>query len=43
MPAKPVIPTDIEEHRDTRWWREPTRQIATPLDAERFIEQAGGL
>ena len=24
-----------------RWWREPTRQVVTPLDAERFIEQVG--
>jgi hypothetical protein len=39
-PAPPLHP-DIEDHRDRRWWREPTRQIATPLDAERFIEQVG--
>jgi len=41
MRPKPAIPTDIEEHRDDRWWRDPTRQITTPLDAERFIEQVG--
>ena len=35
------LPEDVEEFRDARWWREPTRQIATPLDAERFIEQTG--
>lgn len=41
MRAAPELPADIEEYRDTRWWREPTRQIVTPLDAERFIEQVG--
>jgi len=41
MRPKPAIPTHIEEHRDDRWWRDPTRQITTPLDAERFIEQVG--
>lgn len=35
------LPEDVEEFRDTRWWREPTRQAATPIDAERFIEQVG--
>jgi hypothetical protein len=39
--VKPSIPPDIEEYRDARWWREPTRQIATPNDAERFIEHVG--
>ena len=38
---KPPIPPAIEDHRDTRWCREPTRQISTPIDAERFIEQVG--
>jgi hypothetical protein len=37
----PAIPPEIDELRDTRWWREPTRQVATPIDAERFIEQVG--
>jgi len=41
VPSKPLIPPDVEDFRDTRWWREPTKQIATPLDAERFIEQVG--
>jgi hypothetical protein len=36
-----AIPPDIEEHRDACWWREPTRQVSTPLDAERFVEQVG--
>jgi hypothetical protein len=37
----PAIPSEVEEHRDARWWREATRQISTPLEAERFIEQVG--
>ena len=41
MRAAPALPIEIEEYRDERWWREPTRQISTPLDAERFVEQAG--
>src|SRR5579862_2442893 len=41
MPSRPLIPPDIEDKRDTRWWREPTRQLSTPLDAERFIELVG--
>jgi hypothetical protein len=36
-----LLSPDIDDHRDHYWWREPTRQIATPLDAERFVEQAG--
>ncbi len=38
---RPSIPDEIEEHRDTHWWRESTRQIATPIDAERFVEHVG--
>jgi hypothetical protein len=41
MPPRHQIPPDVEEHRDARWWREATRQITSPLDAERFIEQVG--
>jgi hypothetical protein len=41
MTPKPSIPPDIEDYRDARWWREPTRQVSTPLDAERFIDQVG--
>src|SRR5262245_26103025 len=37
----PALPEEIEELRDARWWREPTRTVDTPIDAERFIEQAG--
>jgi hypothetical protein len=35
------IPPEIEEHRDQHWRREPTRQIETAHEAERFIEQVG--
>src|SRR5579864_753226 len=38
---KPTIPSDIEELRDQRWWREATRQVETAFDAERFVEQVG--
>ncbi len=41
MRVSPVVPSDIEDYRDTRWWRDPTRMIATALDAERFVEQVG--
>ena len=41
MAPKPLIPADVEEERDRRWWREPTRQVTSPIDAERFIEQVG--
>jgi hypothetical protein len=41
MRQKPAIPSDIEEHRDARWWRESIRQVVTPTDAERFVEQVG--
>src|SRR5262245_35594115 len=35
------IGPECEDFRDARWWREPTRPIATAFDAERFIEQVG--
>jgi hypothetical protein len=37
----PSIPSEIEEYRDTRWRRESTQQVSTPLEAERFVEQVG--
>lgn len=37
----PDLPPDVEEHRDTRWWREATRMVETAFDAERFVEQVG--
>lgn len=35
------LPDDIEEIRDRAWQREGTRSIATPYDAEQFIERVG--
>lgn len=35
------LPEPIEDYRDERWRREPTRQVQTALDAERFIEHVG--
>jgi len=36
-----ALPPDIEDIRDIHWRREPARQVATVLEAERFIEQVG--
>jgi hypothetical protein len=41
MRAKPRVPDEVEEYRDANWSREPTRQVRTPGEAERFIEQVG--
>jgi hypothetical protein len=41
MRPRPQIPAEIDEFRDERWRREPTRQVETAFDAERFIEQVG--
>ena len=41
MKTAPQLPSEIEEYRDQRWRREPTRQVQSALDAERFIEQVG--
>ena len=35
------LSADAEEHRDTHWQREGTRQIETAFDAERFVERVG--
>src|SRR3954464_10255011 len=32
---------EAEELRDAQWQREPTRQVETAFEAERFIERAG--
>jgi hypothetical protein len=37
----PALPPDVEDFRDAHWCREATRQVTTPLDAERFIERVG--
>ena len=39
--ARPEIPSEIEEYRDTRWRREATRQVSSAIEAERFVEQVG--
>ena len=41
MRSLPTIPSEIEEHRDARWWREPTQPVSNVLDAERFVQQVG--
>lgn len=35
------IPLDIEELRDASWCRDESRAVATPFDAERFVERLG--
>jgi hypothetical protein len=39
--VKKTLADEIEERRDARWWREATRQVVSPIDAERFIEHVG--
>jgi hypothetical protein len=41
MRVHPALSSDVEDFRDVRWWREPTRTIATAIDAERFVEHVG--
>lgn len=41
MRALPPLPDDIEDYRDSRWWRDPTFGLSTAVDAERFVEQVG--
>jgi hypothetical protein len=36
-----AIPSDIEDLRDASWCREGARQVATPADAEAFVERVG--
>jgi hypothetical protein len=36
-----MIPDEIEERRDYKWCREPTRQVETVHHAESFIEEVG--
>ncbi len=35
------VSPEADDCRDERWHREPTRQVVTPFDAERFIERVG--
>ena len=39
--ARTPLSIEAEELRDARWHREPTRQVETPFEAERFVERAG--
>jgi hypothetical protein len=39
--ARLEIPPDVEELRDEHWCREASRQVATPIDAERFVDRVG--
>ena len=41
MKNRHVIPADVEEFRDRSWRREGIQQIASPVEAERFIERVG--
>jgi hypothetical protein len=41
MKPRAEIPEDIEDYRDERWCRENARQVASVVDAERFIEEVG--
>jgi hypothetical protein len=41
VPVRPEIPSEIEEFRDARWWREGMRQVTNAQQAERFVEQVG--
>jgi hypothetical protein len=38
---RPQIPGEIEDYRDVHWRREGARCVASVIEAERFIEQAG--
>jgi hypothetical protein len=39
--ARFEVPLPVEEGRDEAWCREGARQVATPADAERFVERVG--
>ncbi|MEO8482343.1 MAG: crosslink repair DNA glycosylase YcaQ family protein [Acidobacteriota bacterium] len=41
MRPQPLLPEEIEEHRDATWRRDATRCVNTVLEAERFIEHVG--
>lgn len=38
---RPLLPADIEEHRDEWWRRLETRPVTSAAEAERFVEQVG--
>src|SRR5437660_12893015 len=37
----PVLPTEIEEYRDSHWQRDGEGRVETAVQAERFIERVG--
>ncbi len=41
MTSRAALPAPFDEHRDYAWRREPTRQVTSASDAERFIEDVG--
>jgi hypothetical protein len=41
MRGRLEIPDPIEDYRDAHWRREPTQQVESADDAERFIEEVG--
>ncbi|MEO8071375.1 MAG: hypothetical protein ABI652_08225 [Acidobacteriota bacterium] len=41
MRALPPLSGEIEDYRDSRWWRESMMPLSTAADAERFVEQVG--
>ncbi len=41
MKARPTLPPDIEELRDVTWRRQGDRQVDSPADAERFVDEVG--
>ena len=40
-PHPPVLPAEIEDHRDQHWRREDRLRVTTVFEAERFIETVG--
>ena len=41
MLRAPELSDNVQEHRDARWYREPTRRIDNAITAEHFVEQVG--
>src|SRR2546422_1739293 len=37
----PVLPTEIDEYRDSHWQRDGEGRVETAVQAERFIERVG--
>lgn len=41
MTSPDTLPLHVEDHRDRMWRRDETMAVATPSEAERFIERVG--